>query len=89
MRPAAVAQTDDLLPIKVVQFLWHDGAHAVPGAQTAAAVQAQHKDLGKTHSLFSSSHHYRLESEGEGDASLKRSRNTFKPLKPFFLSNDT
>lgn len=48
MRPAAVAQTDDLLAIESIQFLWHDGAQGVPGPQAAAAVLAQHEHLGKT-----------------------------------------
>lgn len=47
VRPAAVAQTDDLLPLQGVQLLRYDGAVAVPGAQAAAVVQAQRKHLGK------------------------------------------
>lgn len=48
VRPGAIAQTEDLLALQGVQLLWHEGAQVVPGAQAAAVVQAQGKDLGKT-----------------------------------------
>lgn len=45
MRPAAIAQTDQLLPTQAVQLFRSNGALTVSSAQTVTAVQTQHVHL--------------------------------------------
>lgn len=85
VRSAAVAQAHDLLPADRVQFLWHDGAEAVAGAQAAAAVHAQHKHLATQHNT---TQHNTSAGDGESNSTgCFQKLNTFKTLQHVFLSH--